>query len=96
MWLLNRVVKGALNREMIGFLARIVGAAVAMGFACEMLLSVAAPHASSGPRVALLVAVSAALGAVVYIAGITLLRVREARDLWSLLASRLPRRLRPV
>ena len=96
MWLLNRVVKGALNREMIGFLARIVGAAVAMGFACELLLSVAAPHASSGPRVALLVAVSAALGAVVYIAGITILRVREARDLWSLLASRLPWRLRPV
>jgi putative peptidoglycan lipid II flippase len=95
LWLLNRAVRGVVDRELGGFLARVVAAALVMGLACQLFLTLAGPLATSGPRVALLVAAGAGLGAAVYVAGVTALRVREARDLWGLLLGRLRQRRFP-
>jgi|GEM_PF-7059118 len=91
LWLLNRLVKGVVDREMAGFLVRVVAAAAVMGVACQGVLSVAQPLANSGPLVALLVASATALGAVVYVAVALVLRVGEVRELGALLLSRLRR-----
>ncbi len=91
LWLLNRVVRGAVDRELAIFSMRVLAAALAMGLACQLFLAFAGPLAPSGPRVALLVMVGAGLGAVVYAAAAMALRVREARDLWRLLLGRLRR-----
>lgn len=91
LWLLNRTVRGVLDRELGVFLARVMGAALAMGLACQLFLSITLPMATSGPLVAVQVAAGTALGAAVYVVAVTLLRVREARDLWWMLLSRLRR-----
>ncbi len=91
LWLLNRVVRGTVDRELGIFLLRVVAAALAMGLACQLFLAFAAPLVTGGPQVALLVVAGTSLGAVVYAAGVTVLRVREARDIWDMLLSRLRR-----
>ncbi len=89
LWLLNRVVQGVVNRELGGFLVRVVAAALAMGLACQGFLTLTASQASTGPQVALLVVVATLLGAAVYVAGVWALRVREARQVWTVLVSRM-------
>lgn len=91
LWLLNRVVRGAVDRELAIFSMRVLAAALAMGLACQLLLVFAQPLVSTGPQIALLVVAGTGLGAVVYAAAATALRVREARDLWRLLLGRLRR-----
>ena len=95
LWLLNRRVAGVIDRELAGFLGRVVAAAAFMGLACQLVLAVAHPLAATGPGVALLVAISAAVGAAVYAAAVVALRVREASQVWGLVAGRL-RRVRPA
>ena len=91
LWLMNRRVDGVVNRELAGFLGRIVAAALVMGVACQMVLVVAGHLAVTGPGVALLVAISAATGVAVYTAAVVVLRVREANQVWELVAGRLGR-----
>lgn len=89
LWLLNRRVAGVIDRELTGFLGRVVVAAVAMGLACQSMLVVAGSLAASGPGVALLVAICAAVGVLVYGAAVMVLKVREAYQVWDLVVSRL-------
>lgn len=89
LWLLNRAVRGVLDRELGVFLARVATAALAMGLVCRLFLSITLPMATSGPLVALQVAMGSGLGAAVYAVAVTLLRVREAREMWEVLLSRL-------
>jgi peptidoglycan biosynthesis protein MviN/MurJ (putative lipid II flippase) len=91
LWLLSRVVQGVVNRDLGLFVAKVLGAALLMGLACQLFLVAALPLAATGPGVALLVMGGAGLGAAVYLGAVTLLRVREARELWTLLMRRLRR-----
>jgi putative peptidoglycan lipid II flippase len=91
LWLLSRVVQGVVNRDLGLFVAKVLGAALLMGLVCQLFLVAALPLAATGPGVALLVAAGAALGAAVYLGAVTLLRVREARDVWVIVMRRLRR-----
>ena len=91
LWLMNRRVAGVVNRELASFLGRIIAAAAVMGVACQLVLMVAGHLASTGPGVALLVAMSAAVGIAVYATVVAALRVREAYQVWELVAGRLRR-----
>ena len=93
LWLMNRRVSGVVNRELAGFLGRIITAAAVMGFACQLVLMVAGHLAATGPGVALLVAMAAAVGIAVYTAAVVALRVREAYQVWDLLAGQIRRRV---
>lgn len=91
LWLLNRMVAGVVDGELGGFLARVVGAAVAMGLLCQGFLVVAQPMATTGPRVALLVVAASGLGAASYVLAVAALRVREAQEVWATLRDRVRR-----
>jgi len=94
LWLLNRAVGGVVDRELGIFVARVMVAAIAMGLACWAFVSAALPLGTTGPGVALLVMAGTALGSVIYVGGVVLLRVREAWETWAILVRRL-RRGRP-
>lgn len=89
LWLLNRVVPDVLSWELAGFAGRILAASAVMGAACWLIAVFGGPLATDGPRLAVLVGAAAAAGAVVYAVGLALLRVEEARTVWSVLLSRL-------
>ncbi len=91
LWLLSRRVRGVVNRELGSFLVRVMVAALTMGLACQLFLTIVQPLVHTGPEVALLVVGGAGLGAAAYLIAVTLLRVREAREIWDMLLSRLRR-----
>src|SRR5450756_521284 len=91
LWLLNRRVAGVVDRDLASFLGRVVAAAAAMGLACQLVLGVAHSLTATGPGVALLVAISAAVGVAVYGGAVVALRVREASQVWGLVVGRLRR-----
>ncbi|MGI5836534.1 MAG: murein biosynthesis integral membrane protein MurJ [Chloroflexota bacterium] len=89
LWLLNRRVQGLVSRDLGIFLAKVVGASGVMGLSCHILLVAVGPLADSGPEIALLVAGGAAIGMAVYLVAVLAMRVQEARDVGSLLLSRM-------
>jgi len=91
LWLMNRRVQGVVDRDLAGFLARVLGAALLMGAACQLFLAMALPLATTGLRVALLVVAGVGLGAAVYAAAVAVLRVREAREVWAMVSKRVGR-----